>query len=70
MPKKNPCPTNLETARRMAGLSRKQLSDLTGVSLRTTEAYEQRKSDICRASVGTVKKISDILKCPIEVIIE
>lgn len=70
MPKKNPCPTRLETARRSAGLSRKRLSDLSGVNLRTIEAYEQRKSDINKASVGTVKKISEILKCSIESIIE
>lgn len=70
MPKKNPCPTNLETQRRAAGLTRKELAYLSETSIRTLEAYEQRKKDINCAAVGTVKKISDVLKCPIESIIE
>lgn len=40
---KNPCPTKLEEERHRAKLTRKELSEITGVSIRTIEAYEQQK---------------------------
>ena len=46
MPKKNPNPSALEAARHSAGLTRKALSEKTGIPLRTIEAYEQGKNDI------------------------
>ena len=70
MPKKNPNPTPLEIARRSAGLTRKELSERSGIPLRTIEAYEQRKNDINLAAVGSIKKIADVLEVPIEALIE
>ena len=70
MPKKNPNPTPLEIARHSAGLTRKQLSEKTGIPLRTIETYEQRKTDINMAAVASVKKIAVALGTPIEAIID
>lgn len=69
MPKKNPTPSPLEVARHSAGLTRKQLSEKTGIPFRTLEAYEQGKNDINTAAVASVKKIADVLGVPIEKII-
>ncbi len=70
MPKTNPNPTPLEVERRKAGLTRRQLSEKTGIAYRTIETYEQRKNDINMAAVVSVKKISDALGVPIEAIID
>ena len=69
MPKKNPNPSALEAARHSAGLTRKVLSERTGIPLRTIEAYEQGKNDINMAAVAVVKKMSDALGVPIEAVI-
>lgn len=70
MPKKNPYPSRLEEERRKAGLTRKQLSELSGINLRTIEAYEQRKNDIGMAATSSVRKLANALKVPIENILE
>lgn len=70
MPKKNPYPTQLEAARRAAGLTRQELSKLTGISCRTIEAYEQQKNDFNMAAAVTVKKIAAAIGVPMESIIE
>lgn len=70
MPKFNPNPTALEKARREAGLTRKKLSDLSGVSIRSLECYEQRKNDINIANVKTVRALANAIGCPIEKILD
>lgn len=70
MPKFNPNPTALEKARREAGLSRKKLSELSGVSFRSLECYEQRKNDINIANVKTVRALANAIGCPIEKILD
>ena len=70
MPKFNPNPTALEKARRGAGLTRKKLSDLSGVSIRSLECYEQRKNDINIANVKTVRALANAIGCPIEKILD
>lgn len=70
MPKFNPNPTALEKARREAGLTRKKLSELSGVSLRSLECYEQRKNDINIANVKTVRALANAIGCPIEKILD
>lgn len=70
MPKKNSCPSRLEEERRRAGLTRKQLSETSGISLRTIEAYEQGKNDIGMAAVSSVLQLARALKVPIENILE
>lgn len=66
---KNPNPTPLEVARRNAGMSRKKLSEITGISFRTLECYEQRKNNINEASISTVKNLAGALGVPIEKIL-
>lgn len=68
--KRNPNPTALEKARREAGLSRKKLSELSGVSFRSLECYEQRKNDINIANVKTVRALAQAIGCPIEKILD
>ena len=62
--------TRLEAARHSAGLTRKELSELSGVKYRTIEAYEQRKNNLNEASVSTVRDLAAALKIPIEKILE
>ena len=69
MPKKNPCPTPLENARRAAGLTRKELSEKSGVSFRSIETYEQRKNNINLAAAGTVRDLAAALNVPMESIL-
>ena len=70
MPKKNPTPTRLEEMRHNGCLSRKQLSEISGINVRTIEAYEQRKNDIDMAAVSSVRQLANALKVPLESILE
>ena len=70
MPKFNQNPGPLEAARREAGMSRKKLADLSGVSVRTIECYEQGKNNINMAAVITVKSLAKALNVPIEKILD
>lgn len=63
---KNPNPTRLEAERRAAGMSRQKLSELSGISSRVIERYEQRRTDINDASVSKVRDIARAIGCPIE----
>lgn len=67
---KNPNPTALEKTRREAGMSRKKLSEVSGVSFRSIGCYEQRKNDINIASVKTVRNLAKALNVPIEKILD
>lgn len=67
---KNPNPTALEKTRREVGMSRKKLSELSGVSFRTLECYEQGKNDINIASVKTVRALAQALGVPMEKILD
>lgn len=66
----NPNPTALEKTRREIGMSRKKLSELSGVSFRSLECYEQRKNDINIANIKTVKALANALGVPIEKILD
>ena len=68
--KKNPNPTALERTRHEVGMSRKQLSMISGVSFRSLECYEQRKNDINIANVKTVRALAKALNVPIEKILD
>jgi transcriptional regulator with XRE-family HTH domain len=67
---KNPNPSALEKTRREVGMSRKKLSELSGVSFRTLECYEQGKNDINIASVKTVRALAQALGVPMEKILD
>ena len=68
--KKNPNPTALEKTRREVGISRKKLSEISGVSFRSLECYEQRKNDINIANVKTVRALAQALGVPMENILD
>lgn len=53
--------TPLEQARRAAGLTRKDLANLSGVNLRTIEAYEQRKANFNLCAAEKVRKLAKAL---------
>lgn len=55
---KNDSITNLEKARKAAGLTRKSLEELSGVNFRTIEGYEQRKRSINRGEAALVNSLA------------
>ena len=61
---------NLKRIRRIAGLSQSQLAKEAGVSLRSIQMYEQRKKDINKAQAITLAKISRVLSCDVEDLLE
>ena len=64
--RKNP----LKTIRKQSRLTHKKLADLSGVSLRMIQAYEQGDQDINKAEVRSVLALSRVLGCRPEVIIQ
>ena len=62
--------TNLKKFRSTYGCSQSELAKLSGVSLRSIQMYEQRQKDINKASVETLYRISKVLGCTIEDLIE
>lgn len=67
---KNPNPTRLEVERRAAGLSRQKLAELSGISSRVIERYEQRRTSINDASAAYVRDIAKALSVPMEKILD
>ena len=51
-------------------MTQRELSVLSGISLRSIQMYEQKNKDINKASVKTVYKLAKILGCTIENLIE
>lgn len=66
MPKFNPNPTPLEVARREIGMTRKRLAEISGVSIRAIEMYEQGRTNINDASASRVRDMANAIGCPIE----
>jgi transcriptional regulator with XRE-family HTH domain len=66
---KNP-QTNLKRLRENAGLSQAELAKQAAVSLRSVQVYEQRNKDINRAQAITLAKISRVLGCEVEDLLE
>lgn len=62
--------TNLKRIRTTYGYTQQELSDLSGVSLRSIQLYEQRNKDINKASVDKLYRISKVFGCNIEDLIE
>lgn len=65
MPVYNQNPTPLEQLRRAQGLTRKELSYLTEISLSTLQAYEQGHRDINLISLKNAVVIADALHCDV-----
>jgi len=62
--------TRLKTIRENRGISQMELAKLSGVKLRSIQMYEQKVNDIDKAQVGTIYKLSRVLGCTIEDLLE
>ena len=62
--------TNLKIRREAAGLTQAQLSEQAHVKIRSIQMYEQRKNDIDKAQANYLFRISKILGCSIEDLLE
>lgn len=62
--------TSLKRIRSAYGCSQSELAQLSGVSLRSIQMYEQRNKDINKASVETVFRLAKALGCQIEDLME
>ncbi|MBD5082657.1 MAG: helix-turn-helix transcriptional regulator [Clostridiales bacterium] len=55
--KKNNNQTNLKLQRERMGLSQSQLADMSGINIKTIQAFEQRQKDIKSAKFDTLQKV-------------
>ena len=62
--------TNLKRKRQQVGLSQSKLAELSGISVRTIQQYEQRQKNINKAQVEYLFKLSNALGCNVECLIE
>ena len=60
----------LKKLRESQGLSPAELAKLSGVSLRSIQMYEQRVNDIDKAQAQTVYKLSRVIGCEMEDLLE
>ena len=62
--------TNLKRIRTTYGCTQAELAKRSGVSLRSIQMYEQRNKDINKASAESLYRISKVLGCAIEELLE
>lgn len=62
--------TNLKRIRTTYGCSQSELAQRSQVSLRSIQMYEQRQKDINKASVETIHRLSKVLGCTMEDLME
>lgn len=62
--------TNLAKHRKEKGLSQSQLAKASGVSVRSVQLYEQRKTDINKAQYNHLVALSKVLGCKVEDLLE
>lgn len=62
--------TKLKEIREARGFTQKQLSDVSGIKLRTIQLYEQRENDINKAGVNIVSNLAQALGCDIDDLLE
>lgn len=63
-------PTKLQTVRKAIGLSQKDLSVKSGVTLRMIQQYEQRAKDINKATASNLFALAQALGCKAEDLLE
>lgn len=61
---------NLQKIRKNKGLTQAQLSELSGVSLRMIQYYEQGYKDINKAQAIVLYQLAQVLECTIEELLE
>ena len=57
--------TNLKLLRQKAGLSQRELADLSGVPVRTIQQYEQRQKNINKAQAEYLVVLAQVLCCEV-----
>lgn len=62
--------TNMKRIRTSYGCTQAELAKRSGVSLRSIQMYEQRNKDINKASAETLYRISKVLGCTMEALLE
>ena len=62
--------TNLKRIRSTYGCTQAELAEISGVSLRSIQMYEQRNKNINKASVDTIYRLAKALGCTMEDVIE
>ena len=62
--------TNLKTLRMRLGISQRELSELSGVPLRTIQQYEQRQKNINKAQAIHLLNLSHALCCDVKDLME
>jgi DNA-binding transcriptional regulator YiaG len=62
--------TNLKLMRQRAGLSQSELSEISGVPLRTIQQYEQRQKNINKAQAEYLVMLARALCCEVEKLME
>lgn len=62
--------TNLKRIRSIYGCTQVELAEMSGVSLRSIQMYEQRNKNINKASVDTIYCLAKALGCTMEDLIE
>lgn len=62
--------TNLKRIRTVKGYSQKQLAEMSGVSLRSIQMYEQRNKDINKAQSDSLYRLAKVLCCKMEDLLE
>lgn len=62
--------TGLKRHRLLAGWTQRELAEISGVSLRQIQLFEQRQRDINKAQALTLLKLSRALKCDMEDLLE
>lgn len=62
--------SNLKRIRENRGLSQAELSEQSGINVRNIQMYEQRVNNIDKAQAHTLYKLSRVLGCDIEDLLE
>lgn len=62
--------SNLKNIRTQRGYSQSQLAELSGVSVRMVQYYEQGAKDINLAQANTLYKLAQALECNMEELLE
>ena len=63
-------PTRLQTRRKSSALTQRELSEKSGLNLRTIQQYERRFKDINKAAGSSLRALSLALSCRIEDLLE
>lgn len=62
--------SKLKTARKHCGLTQEALANESGISLNTIRAYERKSKDLNKAHFDTVMRLSKVLKCDVNELLE